>query len=64
MNGKGSKRRPQSVPSDVFQSNWETIFGKGKEDADSREGQHRRDNQEPGQEVQEADSICHKSSSE
>ena len=62
MNGKGSKRRPQSVPSDVFQSNWEAIFGKGKEDAGSREGQHQRDNQELGQEVQEANTVRSKPS--
>lgn len=64
MNGKGSNRRPQSVPSDVFQSNWEAIFGKGKEDAGNREGQYQRDNQEPGEEVQEADTVCSEPSSQ
>lgn len=63
MNGKGSKRRPQSVPSDVFQSNWEAIFGKGKDDADKRTEQHQRDHQDSGQEVSQADSICDKPSS-
>ena len=30
--GKGSKPRPYSVPQDQFASNWDTIFGKKKQD--------------------------------
>jgi hypothetical protein len=29
-NGKGSKRRPPSVPPEVFEANWEQVFGKKK----------------------------------
>ena len=28
QNGKGSKRRPQQVSRDIFEKNWERIFGK------------------------------------
>jgi hypothetical protein len=27
-NGKGSTRRPPSVPPEVFEENWERVFGK------------------------------------
>ena len=26
MNGKGDKRRPQSIPQDKYESNWDRIF--------------------------------------
>ena len=26
MNGKGDKRRPQKVPQDEYESNWDRIF--------------------------------------
>jgi len=30
MAGKGSKRRPLSVPTDTFNDNWDNIFRKDK----------------------------------
>lgn len=30
-NGKGDTRRPQSVPKEVFESNWEQTFSKKEE---------------------------------
>ena len=27
MNGKGDKRRPQSIPQNEYESNWDRIFG-------------------------------------
>lgn len=30
MNGKGSRRRPQSVPHRVMVRNWNRVFGKKK----------------------------------
>ena len=62
MNGKGSKRRPQSVPSDVFQSNWEAIFGKDKDDADKRREQHQAGDEESGEQVPQADTLRDKPS--
>jgi hypothetical protein len=29
-NGKGSKRRPQSIPAEIFGQNWARIFEKNK----------------------------------
>ena len=31
-NGKGSKRRPQSIPAETFGQNWARIFEKNKAD--------------------------------
>ena len=31
-NGKGSKRRPQSIPAETFGENWARIFEKNKAD--------------------------------
>lgn len=36
MNGKGSKRRPKSVSQEIFDKNWEKIFGKKKEEKDKK----------------------------
>lgn len=45
-NGKGDKPRPLGVPMEVFDSNWETIFKKVKDESSSRyrdEQQSRQD---------------------
>jgi hypothetical protein len=34
MSGKGSLPRPLSVDQSVFESNWETIFGKNPQETD------------------------------
>jgi hypothetical protein len=37
MNGKGDKRRPMSVQYDLFENNWDRIFGKKEEPLTLRE---------------------------
>ena len=37
MNGKGDKRRPMNVQYDLFEDNWDRIFGKKEEPLTLRE---------------------------
>lgn len=36
MAGKGSKARPLAVDKKTFESNWDRIFGKGKEEKEQK----------------------------
>ncbi len=45
-NGKGSKRRPQSIPAETFGENWARIFEKNKAEEKRKADLERKINQE------------------
>lgn len=45
-NGKGSKRRPQSIPAETFGENWARIFEKNKAEEKRKAEQAKKDKEQ------------------